>query len=273
MMLEKVIEDLIIKNDFNNLSEEELKQKYCKDEESYKIFLETFNRIFTRKHSYPLIILDRHKDIMSLIGEGTKYGGEYERSLENMIAWEVKRDREYDLSDSGQMEDSFLGQIGAKKIKKSGVTYKNAITGILDSVWILSQEGTVSKDDYESYLDTCLNNILSGETPSSDFDDIINNYYKEHPKMHLCHNISFLFAANHLMSAYPSLCDEDFLNLTKEVISISESDFVGIIPEDFDQKKYHKVAEFTTKKIETLEQNNAKKEEPKKKKKGIFQKH
>ena len=274
MMLERVIEDLIIKNDFNNLSFDELKQKYCKDEESYQTFLETFNRIFTRKHSYPLIILDRHKDIMSLIGEGTKYGGEYERSLENMIAWEVKRDRErkYDLSDSGQMEDSFMGHIGAKKIKKSGITYKNAITGILDSVWILSQEGTVSKDEYESYLNTCVSNILSGKTPDLDFDGIINNYYRENPKMNLCHNTSFLFAANYLMTSYSSLCDEDFFNLTKEIISISESDLDGIIPADFDKKKYHKVAQYTLEKIKELENTRNKKEEPKQKKKCIFQK-
>ena len=253
-MFEKAIEDLIVMNDFNNLTLSELKERYCSSRESYEAFLKVFNRIFTRRRAYPLIISHRFDDILSIIKSGSEDSEDIYKDIETMIQDEIEHDRHYDGFDSGQMLYCFMNIIGATKDKRNQPSFDDVISKILNVVWILNDSRELSKDDYIEYLNACKNLMDSGQL-SKEFaenDTMRLAYCEENPKMSLCHDINFLYAANFLMAYHKDECTDEVLDTIKTVIEITQDKSLIETPVDFDEKSYSKVANYTLAKIDEI---------------------
>lgn len=277
MELERVQKSLTIKNDINVLTKDELRQKYMRDPNTYKDFLECFKSIFVGRHLYPLLIYREYDRLSDLISE---HLDDINRSLSETIIAALKKEKEFagNLEESedryGQGLSLFKEPLGANKLNQS-YNFKQLTEKMLSCVNTMAEGSTdeLSKDDFRDYLEMAMDHGSLSINPQEKTQILLKNYLRAHPRIKLCYDPMFLVTANYLMSTKLFNPDSEFIELVRTVIDISENvpiskDFMP----NFDSKEYHRVAKVTNKKLESIELSNAKEDNSKKKMKSFFQK-
>ena len=257
MELKKVIENLRVKSDVCLLKKDDLIAKYCSDKETYNKFLEVFARVFSRRRIFPLLVSFKYRDIEELLETGNDFVIDDTEIFQVSILREIyKNEHHPDLDirgdDYGQAIAIFEGSIGADKVKSDRTTVGEKMAAMCECAEI---------------YDSC-DKTIEREKVKTD----VNDFLEKNPKFKLCYNNNFLYLANYILGSYSSLCDQEFLDFVKDVISISLSE-TEFMPKYFSESEYLKLSKFTLQKIDTLEKDRNKENKPKRKILNIFKKN
>lgn len=266
MELKRVLENLIIKDDINNLSVEELTEKYGSSPEGYEVFLDTFSRIFVNRRLYPIIILSKYDKIDKFLRCNAEYDKGRTLELDHAIRENMRREKSVGYTkaeeDSEQAKYVFGDDLGVTYFRPFD-KFENIIKNIKETAEKLEDVNLadVSKDEYTNYL----RSISLASKNGKDEDMLrkaVNKYYEDHESMKFCYDPWFLVTANYLLSSGAFEKNDDFKSFVREVIDVS----LNVAPislenvsGEYNNKSYKKLAKKTLKKLAKLdekEENN-----------------
>ena len=266
MELKRVLENLIIKDDINNLSVEELTEKYGSSPEGYEVFLDTFSRIFVNRRLYPIIILSKYDKIDKFLRCNAEYDKGRTLELDHEIRENMRREKSVGYTkaeeDSEQAKYVFGDDLGVTYFRPFD-KFENIIKNIRETAEKLEDVNLadVSKDEYTNYL----RSISLASKNGKDEDMLrkaVNKYYEDHESMKFCYDPWFLVTANYLLSSEAFEKNDDFKSFVREVIDVS----LNVAPislenvsGEYNNKSYRKLAKKTLKKLAKLdekEENN-----------------
>lgn len=266
MELKRVLENLIIKDDINNLSVEELTEKYGSSPEGYEVFLDTFSRIFVNRRLYPIIILSKYDKIDKFLRCNAEYDKGRTLELDHAIRENMRREKSVGYTkaeeDSEQAKYVFGDDLGVTYFRPFD-KFENIIKNIRETAEKLEDVNLadVSKDEYTNYL----RSISLASKNGKDEDMLrkaVNKYYEDHESMKFCYDPWFLVTANYLLSSGAFEKNDEFKSFVREVIDVS----LNVAPislenvsGEYNNKSYRKLAKKTLKKLAKLdekEENN-----------------
>ena len=266
MELNRVLENLIIKDDINNLSVEELTEKYGSSPEGYELFLDTFSRIFVNRRLYPIIILSKYDKIDKFLRCNAEYDKGRTLELDHAIRENMRREKSVGYTkaeeDSEQAKYVFGDDLGVTYFRPFD-KFENIIKNIRETAEKLEDVNLadVSKDEYTNYL-----RAISLASKNGKDEDMlrkaVNKYYEDHESMKFCYDPWFLVTANYLLSSGSFEKNDEFKSFVREVIDVS----LNVAPislenvsGEYNNKSYRKLAKKTLKKLAKLdekEENN-----------------
>ena len=266
MELKRVLENLIIKDDINNLSVEELTEKYGSSPEGYELFLDTFSRIFVNRRLYPIIILSKYDKIDKFLRCNAEYDKGRTLELDHAIRENMRREKSVGYTkaeeDSEQAKYVFGDDLGVTYFRPFD-KFENIIKNIRETAEKLEDVNLadVSKDEYTNYL-----RAISLASKNGKDEDMlrkaVNKYYEDHESMKFCYDPWFLVTANYLLSSGSFEKNDEFKSFVREVIDVS----LNVAPislenvsGEYNNKSYRKLAKKTLKKLAKLdekEENN-----------------
>lgn len=266
MELKRVLENLIIKDDINNLSVEELTEKYGSSPEGYEVFLDTFSRIFVNRRLYPIIILSKYDKIDKFLRCNAEYDKGRTLELDHAIRENMRREKSVGYTkaeeDSEQAKYVFGDDLGVTYFRPFD-KFENIIKNIRETAEKLEDVNLadVSKDEYTNYL-----RAISLASKNGKDEDMlrkaVNKYYEDHESMKFCYDPWFLVTANYLLSSGSFEKNDEFKSFVREVIDVS----LNVAPislenvsGEYNNKSYRKLAKKTLKKLAKLdekEENN-----------------
>ena len=271
MDLEKVIRKQQIKDDINFLTEEELYDKYAKDENSAKYFLHLFHSVFVAKSFYPVMIYDKYDLIKGMVADikaKLEIGDEF-----RLVADEIL--------DYMKMELSFIKNYEEKHDRTTQMSCLNNSRLAIDAALycydfatlneILLEEtqkiadcyyGNRNFPNYKDYEYMMRRAAAKGN--AYDETNTIDDYFHEFPLLYLCHEKEFLFTVNELLFSTDVTTEDkkDLINLAGNVIDFSLTYNPYNKNNGFDKKEYRAVAKKTLNNIKEFEKTL----EPEKKK-------
>ena len=276
MELREVVKNLSVKSDVCLLNSEELIEKYCKDEKKYNEFIDVFSRVFSKRKMFPIMASFKYRDIENMINTGKEYSSPMLEEKEVDILREIYKNENQSYldirgDDYGQVVSLFNESIGAYKVKNDIRPCGEKMKKMKECAEIyLMSDRNISK---EEYVDFTKRVYFSDElaTYPHRLDKILNECYADNPKISLCFNNDFLYLVNYLIKSHPECCDEEIIQFTKNIISISV-DARELIPYEFSKKEYFKLAKHTLQKIDKLEKEKNNLVNPKKKRLSFFNK-
>lgn len=257
----KVVEELTIKNDINVMDYYSLKEKYFSSDESYKKFLEKFCPLLISNGMYPLLIHRKFDLLEKLFFE--QYDKGCEEFLSKACLMTIAKEKAFSANrydNYGEALWIFENSIGATKLKK---TYDFATLNeiILEYVnFLATTDGEMFLDNFESYFENAKDiEYVSGSSEKA--QKLLDVYFSANPRMKLCCDPMFLVTANYLVNTPTFECNEEFIDLVRNVIDISKrNEFASYIDPDFDKGDYLKLASFTSKKLDKIDPRVSKKE-------------
>ena len=258
MELKRVLENLIIKDDINNLSVEELTEKYGSSPEGYEVFLDTFSRIFVNRRLYPIIILSKYDKIDKFLRCNAEYDKGRTLELDHAIRENMRREKSVGYTkaeeDSEQAKYVFGDDLGVTYFRPFD-KFENIIKNIRETAEKLEDVNLadVSKDEYTNYL-----RAISLASKNGKDEDMlrkaVNKYYEDHESMKFCYDPWFLVTANYLLSSGSFEKNDEFKSFVREVIDVS----LNVAPislenvsGEYNNKSYRKLA-----KLDEKEENN-----------------
>ncbi len=266
MELKRVLENLIIKDDINNLSVEELTEKYGSSPEGYEVFLDTFSRIFVNRRLYPIIILSKYDKIDKFLRCNAEYDKGRTLELDHAIRENMRREKSVGYTkaeeDSEQAKYVFGDDLGVTYFRPFD-KFENIIKNIKETAEKLEDVNLadVSKDEYTNYLRSISLASKNGKDEEM-LRKAVNKYYEDHESMKFCYDPWFLVTANYLLSSGAFEKNDEFKSFVREVIDVS----LNVAPislenvsGEYNNKSYRKLAKKTLKKLAKLdekEENN-----------------
>lgn len=266
MELKRVLENLIIKDDINNLSVEELTEKYGSSPEGYEVFLDTFSRIFVNRRLYPIIILSKYDKIDKFLRCNAEYDKGRTLELDYAIRENMRREKSVGYTkaeeDSEQAKYVFGDDLGVTYFRPFD-KFENIIKNIKETAEKLEDVNLadVSKDEYTNYLRSISLASKNGKDEEM-LRKAVNKYYEDHESMKFCYDPWFLVTANYLLSSGSFEKNDEFKSFVREVIDVS----LNVAPislenvsGEYNNKSYRKLAKKTLKKLAKLdekEENN-----------------
>lgn len=266
MELKRVLENLIIKDDINNLSVEELTEKYGSSPEGYEVFLDTFSRIFVNRRLYPIIILSKYDKIDKFLRCNAEYDKGRTLELDHAIRENMRREKSIGYTkaeeDSEQAKYVFGDDLGVTYFRPFD-KFENIIKNIKETAEKLENVNLtdVSKDEYTNYLRSISLASKNGKDEEM-LRKAVNKYYEDHESMKFCYDPWFLVTANYLLSSGSFEKNDEFKSFVREVIDVS----LNVAPislenvsGEYNNKSYRKLAKKTLKKLAKLdekEENN-----------------
>lgn len=261
MELKRVLENLIIKDDINNLSVEELTEKYGSSPEGYEVFLDTFSRIFVNRRLYPIIILSKYDKIDKFLRCNAEYDKGRTLELDHEIRENMRREKSVGYTkaeeDSEQAKYVFGDDLGVTYFRPFD-KFENIIKNIRETAEKLEDVNLadVSKEEYTNYL----RSISLASKNGKDEDMLrkaVNKYYEGHESMKFCYDPWFLVTANYLLSSEAFENNDEFKSFVREVIDVSLNVApisLENVPDEYNNKSYRKLAKKTLKKLAKLDE-------------------
>lgn len=266
MELKRVLENLRIKDDINNLNVEELTEKYGSSPEGYEVFLDTFSRIFVNRRLYPIIILSKYDKIDKFLRCNAEYDKGRTLELDHAIRENMRREKSIGYTkaeeDSEQAKYVFGDDLGVMYFRPFD-KFENIIKNIKETAEKLENVNLtdVSKDEYTNYLRSISLASKNGKDEEM-LRKAVNKYYEDHESMKFCYDPWFLVTANYFLSSEAFENNDEFKSFVREVIDVS----LNVAPislenvsDEYNNKSYRKVAKKTLKKLAKLdekEENN-----------------
>ena len=254
MEIERVVKNLEFKNDINQLSEEELTNKYTATDVDALYFLHMFYNTFVGKTRYPLMIYDRYETVKHVIdnilfryGVDSKFKG-IASDIKDSIAMEEhfaggESSKHERYSEQYYMFEYQLGSLKANKSKK----YSEIVTDLYEETKKINECYKANKDfpndkDYALML----SKAAKEQDPFKELE-VIDAYYEKFPLLKLCHEKEFLYAFNYLMGRSDVEGKDELVALAENVMSFSQ----GFRPyqKDCDLVEYGKIAKVARKTI------------------------
>lgn len=261
MELKRVLENLRIKDDINNLSVSELTEKYGSSPEGYEVFLDTFSRIFVNRRLYPIIILSKYDKIDKFLRCNAEYDRGRTLELDHAIRENMRREKSVGYTkaeeDSEQAKYVFGDDLGVTCFRPFD-KFENIIKNIRKTAEEL--EGVsltdVSKEEYTNYLRSFHFISQNGKNEEM-LRKVVDKYYEDHESMKFCYDPWFLVTANYFLSSGAFEKNDEFKSFVREVINIS-LDVAPIslknISNEYSEKSYRKLAKKTLKKLAKLDE-------------------
>ena len=253
MELEKKLRNLRIENDINELSKEELIEKYGDTKEDAEYFMHTFSEMFIFHDYYPSMIFEDYDKVSEVLEDfnerytkGTQFEHVYHEILGYMIHMET-RIPSYDSkskisSDLFSMHENEIGTDDIKHVHTFSQLNKMLEDGVekIDKNYKKNSHFP-NKYEYEAILKKA-EVVGLKEDPMREIA-IIEGYKDYYPMLNLCHDINVLVAINDLLTDAYFEDKEELGGIARNVIDFSLS--FKPIGESFDAKEYKKVAKAT----------------------------
>lgn len=261
MELKRVLENLIIKDDINNLSVEELTEKYGSSPEGYEVFLDTFSRIFVNRRLYPIIILSKYDKIDKFLRCNAEYDKGRTLELDHEIRENMRREKSVGYTkaeeDSEQAKYVFGDDLGVTYFRPFD-KFENIIKNIRETAEKLEDVNLadVSKEEYTNYLRSASLASKNGKDEEM-LRKAVNKYYEGHESMKFCYDPWFLVTANYLLSSEAFENNDEFKSFVREVIDVSLNVApisLENVPDEYNNKSYRKLAKKTLKKLAKLDE-------------------
>ncbi len=261
MELKRVLENLIIKDDINNLSVEELTEKYGSSPEGYEVFLDTFSRIFVNRRLYPIIILSKYDKIDKFLRCNAEYDKGRTLELDHEIRENMRREKSVGYTkaeeDSEQAKYVFGDDLGVTYFRPFD-KFENIIKNIRETAEKLEDVNLadVSKEEYTNYLRSISLASKNGKDEEM-LRKAVNKYYEGHESMKFCYDPWFLVTANYLLSSEAFENNDEFKSFVREVIDVSLNVApisLENVPDEYNNKSYRKLAKKTLKKLAKLDE-------------------
>ena len=251
MEIKKVLEDLEIVNDINNLPLKELEKKYLRDEQTYNKFSREFYSLFASDNLYQLRVAKQYEKIANLfnIGANTYLSGENDEihlSMLDIMAYNTGRYRlrDSDRTGSYQAQAGFFSKFGGQP---TGVTYEELLLEIEEG----AKKYLATKTSAKDFLDRVPKRIYDLAISPEGVKAIIDDYAFTKDGISLCNDMDFLSFANYMISFYPNTVDENFKKEVASVIRASSflQHFGYYDRNNFDKDNYNRLARRVTRKI------------------------
>lgn len=261
MELKRVLENLIVKDDINNLSVEELTEKYGSSPEGYEVFLDTFSRIFVNRRLYPIIILSKYDKIDKFLRCNAEYDKGRTLELDHEIRENMRREKSVGYTkaeeDSEQAKYVFGDDLGVTYFRPFD-KFENIIKNIRETAEKLEDVNLadVSKEEYTNYLRSISLASKNGKDEEM-LRKAVNKYYEGHESMKFCYDPWFLVTANYLLSSEAFENNDEFKSFVREVIDVSFNVApisLENVPDEYNNKSYRKLAKKTLKKLAKLDE-------------------
>ncbi len=261
MELKRVLENLIVKDDINNLSVEELTEKYGSSPEGYEVFLDTFSRIFVNRRLYPIIILSKYDKIDKFLRCNAEYDKGRTLELDHEIRENMRREKSVGYTkaeeDSEQAKYVFGDDLGVTYFRPFD-KFENIIKNIRETAEKLEDVNLadVSKEEYTNYLRSASLASKNGKDEEM-LRKAVNKYYEGHESMKFCYDPWFLVTANYLLSSEAFENNDEFKSFVREVIDVSLNVApisLENVPDEYNNKSYRKLAKKTLKKLAKLDE-------------------
>lgn len=261
MELKRVLENLIVKDDINNLSVEELTEKYGSSPEGYEVFLDTFSRIFVNRRLYPIIILSKYDKIDKFLRCNAEYDKGRTLELDHEIRENMRREKSVGYTkaeeDSEQAKYVFGDDLGVTYFRPFD-KFENIIKNIRETAEKLEDVNLadVSKEEYTNYLRSISLASKNGKDEEM-LRKAVNKYYEGHESMKFCYDPWFLVTANYLLSSEAFENNDEFKSFVREVIDVSLNVApisLENVPDEYNNKNYRKLAKKTLKKLAKLDE-------------------
>ncbi len=261
MELKRVLENLIVKDDINNLSVEELTEKYGSSPEGYEVFLDTFSRIFVNRRLYPIIILSKYDKIDKFLRCNAEYDKGRTLELDHEIRENMRREKSVGYTkaeeDSEQAKYVFGDDLGVTYFRPFD-KFENIIKNIRETAEKLEDVNLadVSKEEYTNYLRSISLASKNGKDEEM-LRKAVNKYYEGHESMKFCYDPWFLVTANYLLSSEAFENNDEFKSFVREVIDVSLNVApisLENVPDEYNNKSYRKLAKKTLKKLAKLDE-------------------
>ena len=258
MELKEVVKDLGLENDINQLSLEELREKYLSDWREYSEFVSRFSRLFFKRKFFPIRIAEQYEKLKEFIAAGAKkYPTKTNEALSKEYDLEVDYYlKNYDVKDKvddiGCTISYLLDSTGANKIKHEP-KYKDLIESMYKAACKYEFRGDIGVGDFEEYYALVRLNI-----DQTEYERALTRYYADHQLTNECMDLGFLFYANYLIVSLPSAVNDELLQNVEDVINMS--DFLFEIGDNSREKvdDYHRLAKYTMKNIKRYRKNKKK---------------
>ena len=244
MELEKAIKKLEIKNDFERLSVNGLKEKYAKDAETSKYFLHLYNGITIEgsdSHS-------KIRELLTFIRDERVNGTDFEKEAEWLIGYlnmeeGLTAKRIYRQERDFQAYDLKLQNLGVADTY-GFVKYPELIKMLYESTKKID-ECYKANPNFPNYGD--YRYMMFNAMGNANKDEIIKAYYDKFPLLNLCHDERFVIAFNNLLRDENADGKNDLINLYYNVVDFSLT--FPPFDKDFDEKCYKKAVKFANRKL------------------------
>jgi hypothetical protein len=264
MELKKILSELKIANDINNLSLEELQEKYYKDEETYNDFVKDYANYFCSHCMYQLRAADHYDKLIELFKIGNKkYQNDdniaYVEAVLNGMNVSAENYRISGTRVDDKYEALYLFNSTITPSDCSDYNYKNLLKGIYNGGLKYSE---CSEDSINDLFIMLYYKFKNSKTSKEDVEAYMEKYTGEHNMMNICNNKDFLYFANYMISQNKADVDNKFIVDVKAVIRASKFlDDMGYTDKDFDKDEYNKLAQFTLKNIAKAQKKLQKRED------------
>ncbi len=264
MEIKELVKNLEIVNDLNNMTEDELKEKYTSTLNNYEQFLDRYSDYFLNHHMYQLRAAENYNKIYSIIISGNAmYRNESIFENSNAIRYEIERTKDrFRVNDKGQSKDVyeaqalFLDGVGALKANKTK-EYKEVVSDIYSSAERYNNRDNNTIDDFPNYV----NYVLRAAKSGAEFSNAINKYIQNHSRLEECNSMSYLYFVNYMLTCNKSKIDGSFIHDAEAILLSSKvMRHLGNVKQDFDLKSYEKLEKHTKKNIKYYYKNQEKQE-------------
>ena len=257
METKKIIEKLEIISDINDLSLEDIANKYLSSKENYDDFLQKYSDIFVYGPLYQLRVFPEYKKIMDVINYGnimypSKENENLAKKILNFMDYNIDKYKLYKYSDDEIQAKHLLNQsIGLGRIDEE-MNYKNVVSMLLSGAQKYEKRDGNSIKDFKDYVPFIR---YSYDYPSQ--ERFFKKYFEDHSLMSLCNDPEFLMYANYLINTMSSSVDDAFIEDVESVITASNVMHESKMIRETD-RSYKILAKFTTKSIKNYKKEKEK---------------
>jgi hypothetical protein len=258
MELEKALRRLEIKNDFEKLSVDELKEKYAKDVDTYSYFLNAYSGITiegSESHS-------KVRELLNFIKDERVKGTKLEQEVEWLIEY-LNMEEGITVKTLYRKETDYQGY--DLKLQTLGITdtygYVNypELTSMLYEETKKINECYKAKPDFPNFGDyrfmifKAMDEAEEKEIEIGNTDKV-KDYYNRFPLLNLCHDVNFVIAFNNLLRDKNFDDKNELINLYYNVVDFSLT--FNPINKDFDEKKYRKAVSIANSRIKDYQKSH-----------------
>lgn len=248
MEIKKIVEDLELANDVNMLSLDKLENKYLKDEETYKRFLDKYGAYFDKNANYRCRVIPLYKKITTFMEKGNdkfKVPEFYEKKgvityrMNQTLNEQMKEHADY----SSMALFNFICMLGADIVScDSSVTRYNSL---INSMYEAAKKYEQKNGSLHDFLPTIYSNMDKIRC-REDVKELTNDYLNEHSLSRECNDINFLYFVNYMLGVNDREVDASFLEDAHDVMKVSDAlnkmSFYGM---DCNYEVYKKTADRT----------------------------
>lgn len=269
MAITRETKELKLISDINNLDIDELEEKYLKDEETFKRFVDEYTFAFRYRLNYQLRVSPLFDKIYTLYRDGIEMypSDDVINNTAKMIDIMAYLRGRYQITgtnveDRDQSMALFREIVGADVTKYYSPTYSSIVEGLYESSLAYDNKGNFNISDYMDFITEKSHDKSDGV----DLKRTILDYRDEHPLCKMCNNLNYLYFVNYLVKQRSGLVDNEFLENAKGIMEMSKFTYLLDGVENEQQRSdYRRLCRHTTKTIKEYEKQIKKEEKEAKK--------